>query len=111
MGVKAEGKVVSASFLNVERRRTLVGVKDQREGEIKELASNRNPAPKAPPMSKKGREGREQRKCQRRSNCQRSNRRRVVMSGSLRARRLEEMNQSNTFSPRGSKVTFESQRE
>ena len=34
--------------------------------------------------------------------------RRVNMSGSLRGRRSEEMTQSNTSSPRGSKVSFES---
>ena len=31
-------------------------------------------------------------------------------SGSLRERRSEEMTQSNTYSPRGSEVTLESQR-
>ena len=36
--------------------------------------------------------------------------RRVGVSGSLRERRSEEMTQSNTFSPRGSEVSLESQR-
>ena len=36
--------------------------------------------------------------------------RRVGMSGSLRGRRSEEMTQSNTFSPWGSEVPFESHR-
>ena len=31
-----------------------------------------NPGPEAPPMSKKRREGREQRKCQERSDCHRN---------------------------------------
>ena len=35
---------------------------------------------------------------------------RVGMSGLLRARRLEEMTQSNTSSPRASELPFESQR-
>ena len=33
-----------------------------------------------------------------------------IMSGLLRGRRLEEMTQSNTSSPRGSELPFESQR-
>ena len=36
--------------------------------------------------------------------------RKVGMSGSLRGRRSEEMAQSNTSSPQGSEVPFESQR-
>ena len=36
--------------------------------------------------------------------------RRVGVSGSLRARRLEDMTQSNTSSPKGSEVPLESQR-
>ena len=37
--------------------------------------------------------------------------RRVGVSGSLSGRRSEEMTQSNTYSPQGSKVPLESQRE
>ena len=42
-------------------------------GQIEELVGGQNPGPKAPPRSRKGQEKREQRKCQERSDCQRSN--------------------------------------
>ena len=44
----------------------------EREGQIEELVGDQNPSPEAPPMSKRRRERREQRICQGRSDCQRS---------------------------------------
>ena len=44
----------------------------EREGQIEELVVGQNPGPEAPPMSKKGQEKREQRRCQDRSDYQRS---------------------------------------
>ena len=70
--VKVRSKVISAIFLKIEGRGTLVGTKDGRKGQIEELVGDQNPGPEAPHMSKIGREGREQRKCQGRSDCQRS---------------------------------------
>ena len=67
--VKVGGKVIPASFLKAEGRRTLVGVKDrEREGRIEELVGGQNSGPEAPPRSKKKQERREQRKCQERSD-------------------------------------------
>ena len=75
--VKVGGKAISASFLKIEGRDTLIGVIGQtereREGRIEELVGGQNPGSEAPPRSKKRQEKREQRKCQERSNCQRSN--------------------------------------
>ena len=70
MRVKVGGKVIPASFLKVEERGTLVGAKDwrEREGWIEELVDGQNPGPEAPPKSKKGKEKREQRRCQERSD-------------------------------------------
>ena len=48
----------------------LIGAKDQREGQIKELVGGQNPRPEAPPRSKKWKEKREKRKCQGRSNAE-----------------------------------------
>ena len=56
---KVRGKVISANFLKIEGRRTLVGAKDRREGQIEELVGDHNPGPEAPPKSKKGQESRE----------------------------------------------------
>ena len=67
MGVKVRGKVIPVSFLKVEGRETLIGAKDWR-GQIEELEDHQKPGPKAPPMSRKGKERREQRRCQGRSN-------------------------------------------
>ena len=71
--VKVINKVILASFLKIE------GMGDARwskrfkkEGQIEQLIGDQNPGFEAPPMSKKGRERREQRKCQGRSDCQRS---------------------------------------
>ena len=70
VGVKVGGKIISASFLKVEGRRTLVGAKDWREGQIQELVGGQNPGPEAPLKSKKGQERREQRRSQGRSDYQ-----------------------------------------
>ena len=53
---------------------TFVGAKDQRERERQLVKSvgYQNPGPVAPPRSKRGQEKREQRRCQERSDCQRS---------------------------------------
>ena len=64
MGVKA----IPASFLKIERRGALVGAIGWRE----ELVGSPNLGPEAPPRSKKGQERREQRRCQEKSNCKRS---------------------------------------
>ena len=101
--VNVGGKVIPASFLKVEGRGTLVGTKDWRERGIEELVSGQNPGPEAPPRSKKGQERREQRRCQGRSNCQKSDREGWV-------RRSEEMTQSNISSWQESEVPLVFQR-
>ena len=53
MRVKVEDKVIPASFLTVEGRRTLVWAKT---GELDELVGGQNPGPEAPSRSKKGQE-------------------------------------------------------
>ena len=70
MRVKVRGKAIPASFLKIEGRGMLVGAK---EGQIEELLDGQNPGLGARPRSMKGQERREQRRCQERSNCQRSN--------------------------------------
>ena len=73
MRVKIEDKVIPASFLKVEGRGTLVGVKKpEKEGWLLELVGDQKSGPEVPPWSKIGQERREQRRCQGRSNCQRS---------------------------------------
>ena len=59
------------------------GVRPEKEEWLEELGGDQNPGSKAPSRSKIGRERREQRKCQGRSDCQKSDRR-VGMSESLR---------------------------
>ena len=44
----------------------------ERKGRQVELVGDQNPGPETPPRIKRGRERREQRKCQGRSDCQRS---------------------------------------
>ena len=91
--IKVRNKVIPASFLIIEGRGTLVRAKDRREREeqLKELVGYQNTGSEAPPMSKKGRERREQR--------------------NAREERLsEDYYKSNTFSPRRSEVPFESQK-
>ena len=67
-------KAIPVSFLKIEGRETLVGAKDrrEREGRIEELVGGQNPGLEAPPRSKKRQERREQRRCQERNDCQRS---------------------------------------
>ena len=48
------------------------GERSEKEGRLVKLVNDRNPGPKAPPMSKTDRERREQRRCQGKSDCQRS---------------------------------------
>ena len=48
------------------------GERPEKEGQIEELVSDQNPDPEAPPRSKKGQKGREQRRCQGRSDCKTS---------------------------------------
>ena len=81
MRVKVEGKVISASFLKIKGRGTLVGAKDQREGRIEELVGVQNPGREAPPKSKKGQKKRDQRRCLKRSDCQRSDKEEWVFQG------------------------------
>ena len=50
----------------------LVVVKDRRERGTDRRISDQNSSPEAPPRSMVGREKKEQRKCQERSECQRS---------------------------------------
>ena len=49
------------------------GEKPEKEGRLVELVGDQNPGSEAPPRSNIGRERKEQRKCQGRSDCQRSN--------------------------------------
>ena len=73
MRVKVGGKVIPASFLKVEGVRMLVGmIRPVRERQLEELVGGQNPGPEAPPRSKKRLKKGEQRKCQGRSDCQRS---------------------------------------
>ena len=72
MGVKVGGKVISASFLKIEGRGARLSERPEREKRIGELIGGENPSPVAPPRSKEKQERREQRKCQERSDCQRS---------------------------------------
>ena len=44
----------------------------EKEGQLIELVGDQNPGPEAPPRSKLGQERKQERKCQGRSNCQRS---------------------------------------
>ena len=101
--VKVGGKTIPASFEKIEGRGMLVGVIGRREGRTKELVGGQNQGPEAPPRSKIGQENREKGDV----------RREAIEKGgfvrSLRGRRSEEMTQSNTSSPRGSKVPLESQ--
>ena len=67
--VKVEGKVTPASFLKIQGRGMLIGAKDwKKEGRIEELVCDQNP----PPRSRKELEKRQQRKCQEKSDCQKS---------------------------------------
>ena len=78
MRVKVGGKAIPASFLKIEEKGTLVGAIGRREGQTEELVGGQNPGPEAPPRSKEKQEEREQRRCQERSDCQRSDEERWV---------------------------------
>ena len=67
--VKVRSKDIPMSFLKIEGRGAFVGKK---EGSLVELVGDQNPGPEAPPKRKIGRERREQRRYQGRSDCQRS---------------------------------------
>ena len=66
--VKVEGKVIPASFLKIEGWGRLLGERPGKEGQLEELVGDQSPDPEAPPRSKIGRERREQRRCQGRSD-------------------------------------------
>ena len=68
VGVKVISKSIPASFLKIEGRGALVGAIDRRERGINKRIGKWSVAP---PMSKKGQEKREQRRFQKRSDCQR----------------------------------------
>ena len=72
MKVKVGGKTIPASFLKIKGRGALVGaIGPEREGRIEDLVGDQNPGPEAPPMSRKRREKREQKRCQERSDGER----------------------------------------
>ena len=50
----------------------LWGKRSEKEGRLEELVGDQNSGSEALPRSMKGRERREKRRCQRRSDCQRS---------------------------------------
>ena len=55
MGIKVEGKVISASFLKIEGRGRSLGRKTgERERQIEELVGDQNPGPEALPRNRKG---------------------------------------------------------
>ena len=103
MRVEVKSKVIPTSFLKIKGRETFVGAK---EGRLVELVGDQNPSSEAPPRSKKGgskgkiREGATARGAMEESRYFRL----------IEERRSEKMTQSNTSSPRGSEVPFESQR-
>ena len=70
--MKVKSKVILASFLKIEGRGTLIGANDRREGQIEKLVGDQNPGPEASPRNRKGRERREQKRCQGRSDYHRS---------------------------------------
>ena len=73
MRVKVRGKAIPASFLKIEERGDARwGDRPEREGQIEELVNGQNSCAEAPPMSKKRQETMEQRRCQEKSDCQRS---------------------------------------
>ena len=97
MRVEVKSKVIPTSFLKVKGRETFVGAK---EGRLVELVGDQNPSSEAPPRSKKGgSKGKIRGGAMEQSRYVR-----------LIKERSEKMTQSNTSSPRGSEVPFESQR-
>ena len=110
MRVKIRGKAIPASFLKVEGRGTLVGVKDRRERVDRRIG--RWSEPKSCCTSQEQERAREEgaKKMSGEERLPEERWRRVGVSGSLRGRRSEEMTQSNTSSLRGSEISLESQR-
>ena len=74
MRVKVQGKVIPASFRKIQGGNAFLSERPEIEGQIEELVGDQNPCPEAPPRSRKGRERGDQKKCQGKSDCQRSNR-------------------------------------
>ena len=111
MRVKIRGKVIPASFLKVEGRGTLVGAKN-----LRERGTDRRIGRWSEPRSFSTSQEQERAKEEGAKEMSGEGRlpeerwRRVGVSGSLRERRSEEMNQSNTSSLRGSEVPLESKR-
>ena len=105
MRVKVRGKAIPASFLKIEGRGALVGAKDRRERGI-DRRIGRWSEPRSCSTSQEQERAREE-GAKEMSGEERW--RRVGVSGSLRGRRSEEMTQSNTSSPQGSKVPLKSQ--
>ena len=104
MRVNVGGKVILASFLKIEGRGTLVGVKDRRKRTDRRIGKWSEPrsSSTSQEQEKAREEGAKEMSGEERWS-------RVGVSGSLRGRRSEEMTQSTTSSPRGSEVTLESQ--
>ena len=68
-----------------------------KEGQLVELVGDQNQSPEASPRCSRGPEWRKQKRFQEKSDCQRSDRKRVGVPGLLRRRRFKEMKHSNTF--------------
>ena len=81
MRVKVIGKACQQAFRKLKEGRRSLGQKTGERGRLIELVGNQNPGFEAPPRSKKGRERREQRRCQRRSHWQRSDGEELVCHG------------------------------
>ena len=57
---------------NLRKRDVRWGERHKKKGQLIELVSDQNPDSEAPPRSKIGRERKEQRRCQGKGNCQKS---------------------------------------
>ena len=102
--VNVGGKIILASFLKIEGRGTLVGVKDRRKRTDRRIGKWSEP--RSCSTSQEQETAREEGA---REMSGEERWRRVGVSGSLRGRRSEEMTQSTTSSPRVSEVTLESE--
>ena len=67
--IKVQSKFIPTSFSKIEGRSMFVGPK---EGRLIELVGDQYPSPETPPKSKIGRKRRNQKRCQERSDFQRS---------------------------------------
>ena len=111
MRVKVGGKTIPASFLKIEGRgKRSLGRKTGERGIDRRIG--RWSEPRSCSTSQEQERAREEgaKEMSGEERLPEERWRRVGMSGSLRGRRSEEMTQSNTSSPRGSEVPFESQR-